>query len=1407
MLGTARFYDRPPDFTLKRARLFAFEEEVQLEQTKRSMSNQVMPRSVWESILLLLLGGFLFPPAVRAQQPLMTSSERVIVSDLLFEHFSNRDGLPDNRIRAFHQDSRGYLWVGTFNGLAKYDGYGFRKFYRQAQQNSLAGNWVNAICEDAAHNLWIGTKEGLSCFDPEQERFITYQHQPGTANSLSNNLILSLCFDQLGTLWIGTAGGLCSFDPVRKQFTRHRQNPLQTSVAKIIRSGDDHIWIATDSGPVRYNVRTRAMTHFPLQVKPGPYGERFWSLLEKDHNLYVGTASEGLMCLRYDAKSNQYTGFTPVNTFGSGSASLVNTEIYDLCQTPSGEVWVGTNRGLGYIDKLGLPDARLRLYQHNPVIAQCLSNDRVYRLFLDKNQVLWCGTEMGLNKQNLRQLPFQYFTFTNQQSKDQVRSIAADRMGYIWFGTYKSGLYLYNPADGALQRYQLSPAQSFQNFHRSIGIDSAQTVIAGTLNGAFALSANQSAGPQFLIRDNTVFALLIDSRRNQWIGTHNGLYRIGPSGKRDYFPFPAANAELIRVIFEDSRGGIWVGFENAGLFYLNPGTGQITRLVGNSAGQTLPGSTVYALIEQPRGVFWIGTESGLTKVTLQHPDPARRQFTMVHYTEKDGLPDPSINGILADKQGRLWMSTLKGLVRFTPARPSFQVYLPTLLFSHNCHYQYPDGRMLFGTSDGFVQFDPAQVTKNDAPPSVVIDNLKLFNREVGIGQTINDDVLLPRSLPSLPELRLNYQNNVFTVGFTGLHFVNPALTRYAYRLEGFDKSWIQTESPNRSATYTNLDPGTYRFQVKAANNAGRWTDEPATLQLVVLPPPWKTWWAYALYVGLFAGVLYVVGRYLLLLSSQRQQLLFEQREKEQIKQLNQLKLEFFTDISHEFRTPLTLITSPVEELLATKSLDKQTKTTLTFIQRNCQKLLHLLDELMTFQKLEQGKLKLKYETLDLVAFTREVFDSFDALADKHELQYQFTASPPSLLMPFDPDKLEKVLNNLINNAIKFTPAGGYVRVRLTPGPGREQVSLSVEDSGKGITADEQKQLFERFFQSETNKYGVGVGLSLTKSLVELHGGSITVESEPGKRTCFTVCLPAPATSLFAPVQPNEIPVPALAEPTTVEPTPAQRPEPAWGVRDERPDLLLVDDHDDIIDYLEQLFQKQYRIRKASNGLEALQRIQEREPAIIISDVKMPGMDGIELCRALKTDLSTCHIPLILLTARSTIAHQIEGIGTGADDYMPKPFHPELLRVRVETMFASRQRLLEKFRSDAMVLPKDITRNPLDEAFLQTVIDAIMGNLANDEFSVEELGELVNMSRSNLFRKLKAITGQTPVEFLYFIRLKHAQKLLLERKLTISQITFEVGFKSASAFSKAFRKQFGKAPSDYLQDAIASQLVE
>ncbi|GAB2542607.1 two-component regulator propeller domain-containing protein [Spirosoma aerophilum] len=1328
----------------------------------------------------------------------------VISTDLIFEQYNSRNGLPDDRTRALFQDSKGFLWVGTMNGLARYDGYSFTNYYHDNGSNSLAGSWTNAICEATDHALWIGTKEGLSRFDPRRKTFTNFQHIPGKANSLLYNEINSLVFDSAGQLWIATPEGLTVFNPLTQTFRRFSTYPLTTRISRLFRSTGDVIWMTTNEGLVKYHTKTDSFDFFPLTARTNPFGDRFSSLLEVNHDLYIGTFMDGLFRLPFNEQTGQYGPMEPMKSFVDGRPEKRDVQILDLCQSKTGTIWLATNNGVARIDHLQPGRSDLHYFQHNLTNGQSLSNNTVYKILIDRTDVLWCGTENGLNKTDLQLLPFTYYTFFNQHAQDQVRSIYSVTGETLWFGTVKSGLYQYNTNTGATQHLQFGPGDSFLNEQRAIYPDVDGSLLLGTLGGMIRLPTHAPTSPTIDLRGLATYAFLTDSRKNQWIGTNVGLYRKSPDGKttQRLLNGKAGKSNFVRAIFEDHTGMIWVGYENVGLYCLNPKTGEFCRVTPDHAKQRLAGNTVFTILEYPKNVLWVGTDAGLNKLTL---GPGQT-YQLKTYAEKDGLPAQAINSLLPDGEGNLWMGTIKGLVRFSPRQEQFQIYLRGSSFRYNGGCRLTNNKLLFGTSDGFVVFDPAAIHPVSSVPPVALTELKVVNNPVAIGQVFNGDTLLHQAIDHTPSITLNHLNNVFTLGFSALHFSNPADNAYVFKLEGFDKDWVHTNAQNRSATYTNLDPGTYRFQVKAANYLGQWSPRPAVLLVTVLPAPWKSNWAITGYLLLAGLTLFLVVRYLLVLSRQRQLLEFTQREKEQQDRLYRIKVQFFTDISHEFRTPLSLISGPVEDLILAKEVQGAVRQKIEYVQRNTRKLLHLIDELMTFQKMDQGKLRLQLERIDLSHFIQEFVANFDLLAQQKGIEFRLVVEDLPLYVPIDSGKLDKILTNLLFNALKFTPAGGYVQLSadLLPADRNDSESgkwirFTVEDNGKGIPLNEQTHLFERFFQSETIKGGTGVGLSLVKGLVELHKGQISVQSEPHVRTTFTVLLPVLPTEAIEPIAAEQVSMPDL--PTKL-PSLNESPVPTDTTR--QASLLLVDDNIDVLNYLELTFQSQYSIRKAGNGQEALRLIQQHEPDIVISDVSMPIMDGMELCRRLKTDLATSHIPFILLTARTAVENALEGLGAGADDYIAKPFHPTLLAVRVKKLIENRRQLIQKYQSTGVLIPENISTNPLDQVLLQRIIDTIMINLDNEEFGVEALGESVNMSRSNLFRKLKAITGQTPIEFIYNIRLSHALALLLERKLNISEITTAVGFKTRSSFTKSFRKHYGKAPTDYLNEVLANQ---
>lgn len=1353
--------------------------------------------------------------SLSASDKLTVRSANILKQDLIFEKFMARDGLPDERIRSIYQDREGFLWAGTMNGLCKYDGYTFRKYYKTDNDSSIPGNWIFAICEDSLQNLWIGTLEGLSLFDKKKETFTNYRHNLSDNNSLLYNEIYTLLFDNYGKLWIGTPRGLSRFDAGTQQFENIETYPFTTAIGKIIKSHGDYIWIATYEGMVHYNVRTDAHKLYKIDASPNPFGDKFWSMLEFNKDLYVTTGGAGLVKLKHNPLTNDYEAPVYLNYYDDSAEHLQHTQVFDICASASGDFWLGTEKGLAKIEQPGRSDARLVLYKNNPANNRSLSNNSVYKVFIDRTGVLWCGTEHGLNKSDLSLLPFSYYSLSGLKSKEQIRCIYSEDGETVWFGTESNGFFEYNIKTGKEHYYNFESDYPFFNATRSIIRDKEGNTWLGTLGGALKIKDTRYASE---IEDHATFAFLNDSKGNRWVGTNNGLYKIAPDGKQTCYRhsqkiYPSTRTEFIRALYEDHNGFIWCGFENTGLSRLDPVSGESVQIQPDASGEKLFGSTVFSITEYPENVLWAGTESGLNKISCRDKGDSLT-YTIKSYHEKDGLSDKSISGILADHAGSLWISTIKGLMRFDVAEETFEHFLTDFNFSSSSYCRTRNNTFLFGTEDGFIAFNPTNILANDYIPNAVLTDFRLFNEPVEIGEKIHGDVILQHAVADTREVTLNYRNNVFSIAFASLHFSNPGKNRYAYQMQGFDTDWIQTDANNRVASYTNLNPGSYVFMVKTANNSGKWNPDPVVLKIHILPPPWKTWWAYSLYFVLFCLLLYTFIYYFLKQEKQRHEIELEKREKEQLTVLNQQKLRFFTNIAHEFRTPLMLITGPVEEMLSRDELPPREMSRIRMIYKNCMKLTYLINELMTFRKLEGEMLTLKAAKADIIPFLRELTQNFTVLSEKKEARIRFVSELPDCVLWFDPRILEKIVNNLISNAFKFIGRDGEITVRASLSspsslvflPGTQPtayICILVEDNGKGIQPDQLDKIFERFYQVDSKTAGTGIGLSLTRNLVKLHNGLIQVESEPGKLTCFSVYLPLSDSYLTAD-QKAETDLlttftvnPDLSLILDEEAESLNSEEEAKEEENTCPEILLVDDNKEVLEFLGVLFGDKYRIRKALNGEEALNLIAASEPDLIISDVIMPVMDGIELCRRVKNDIATCHIPFILLTAKSNVEHVITGIEQGADDYITKPFNSELLKIRAAKLIENRERLIEKFRSGADIDPQELSINPIDQEFVEKVVAFIMQHLDEETFGVEELSSLVCMSRTTLFRKLKAITGQSPVEFIYSTRLKQAKVLLSERRLNISEVAYDVGFKNPSSFSKAFRKQFDISPSDFI----------
>lgn len=804
----------------------------------------------------------------------------------------------------------------------------------------------------------------------------------------------------------------------------------------------------------------------------------------------------------------------------------------------------------------------------------------------------------------------------------------------------------------------------------------------------------------------------------------------------------------------------------------------------------------------PEKFLWIGTAGG----GLNRFDVAAEKFT--HFTTKDGLPNMVIYAILSDEAGHLWMSTNHGLSRFNPRTFAFKNFdvktgLQDNEFNSCSYFKSESGELFFGGINGFNAFYPADIRENSHIPPVVITDFRIFNESVAPGMHSP----LEMSISEAEKITLRHDQKVFSFEFAALDFTDPAKNQYAYKMENFDEDWQQAGT-NYSATYTNLDPGEYTFRVKGSNNDGVWNDEGTAINITILPPWWQTWWAYSLFTLLALAALYFLRRYELNRIQLKNQARMEHLEADKLRELDQMKSRFFANISHEFRTPLTLIMGQIDSLRLLLK-DPAAKARIEMAFRNSRLLLRLINQLLDLAQLEAGSKQLHLVYGDIVPLLRRLTQSFESLALKKQIDLRFHCAPDVIKTDYDPEKIQKIIHNLLSNAFKFTPKGGKIRVRVTVDSDQPKTKdclrITVRDSGVGIPAQHLPHIFDRFYHAgnpatrNPDYTGTGIGLALTKELAELHGGQITAASEEGFGTAFTVRLPVSNGLNSQPVEQLEPPI--IQEPIDItvqdQTTGAGRPaaiNKRTGAGQEI--ILIVEDNADVRAYIRGHLEERFQVAEAGDGEDGFAKALELMPDLVITDVMMPKLDGFALSKKLRDDEKTSHIPIIMLTVRAEETDKITGLEIGVDDYLTKPFSPNELQTRVHNLIALRKKMRERFSRTTLIKPAEVSVLSADQKFLERLTEAVEANMENEHFDLKALSAAAGLSMRQLERKLKALINQTPNQFVRSMRLERAKQLLEQNAGTVSEIAYMAGFNSISYFSKAFRQAFGKPPSEW-----------
>ena len=1353
-------------------------------------------------------------------------------NDIHFEHLMVEDGLAANTVLSVFQDSRGFLWIGTYNGLDRYDGYNFIHYKNsETDGESLSDDKVRALCEAKDGNIWVGTwSGGLNKFIRETENFRHFRHIPGDPNSLSSDLITSICKDRKGNLWIGTeAGGLNYFDVENDTFIHYMHNPYDAnsisdnSINKVYIDKAGTLWCGVGrSGLCKFIKEENRFISFKQSDDDSwsICGTKVMAITEdKLGTLWVGTDNGGLN--KFDRLTNRFYCYShdPLNP-----KSLSDVGVWAIFEDSGGMFWVGnSNHGLNLFNR---DKGTFTCFKKNYNDFRGLSDDAIWTIYEDHSGVVWFATwSGGLNKYDRNKERFITYSYDqnnkNSISSDIVYAIYKDKSGILWIGTDGGGLDRLDEDNHLISHYQNEPANKSSlsnNYVYSICEDANENLWVGTFGGGLNKfdkrtitfqRFQQNPEDSTSISGDDISQIFCDSYGDLWVGIYNkGLDRL-KAGTKEFIHYrnnpsnPRSVGSKIFAFYEDRSRNLWIGTYGDGLMMYNRKTDDFDfyRHDKNKLLNSLSSDIISSICEDANGILWIGTNGkGLNRFD-------RLNMTFKSYNEKDGLTNDVIYGILNDDNGNLWISTGNGISRFDFSSETFKNYyykdgLQGNEFNQWAYFKSKEGNLYFGGTKGFTVFNPGEKRDNKIPPNVAITEFQLSHKSIPIGFSKSfGRTILDKSIQETKHIQLNHDDNIISFEITALDFHNPSKNRYAYFLEGFDKSWTYTDATHRLITYTNLDPGEYTLKVNGSNNDGVWGKKYTSLKIIIDPPWWATWWAYTLYGLIFAFIFTGSTRFYLNRQRLRHQLALEHEHAKKLEDLDELKSTFYANISHEFRTPLMLILGPVEKLLL-KLADEDSKKQAGLIKGNASRLLRLINQLLDLSKIEAGKLKLRASAGNIAQFIKGLVMEFESIAEQKDINLKLLFEKEDIEAYFDKEKLEKIITNLMSNAIKFTPKGGTISFSLNIID--HTLEIIVKDNGIGIPKSKLPRVFDRFYQvdgSRTREYeGTGIGLALTKELVELHKGQIFLDSEEGKWTEVNIYLPLGKEHLSD----EEIIEKYDTEEKQIE---LLKDETVPGNREKEDKLtenlvdktivLVVEDNNDVREYIKDALSEVYHVEEAANGEQGLRKAEQYIPDMIISDIMMPKMDGYEMTRQIKKDEKTSHIPVILLTAKSDKASKLEGLGLGADDYLIKPFDTAELLVRIKNLIDTRKFLQDKFSRESVVNHKiDKPKfSQIDEVFISRIMGVIEENISDEEFSIEDIATEIGMGRTQIYRKIKGLTGKSPSVYLRSIRLSRAQEMIQKREATISEISFKVGFSSPAYFSRCFKEEFGYSPSE------------
>lgn len=1383
---------------------------------------------------------------------------------------TNRNGLSQNTVRTLMQDSQGFLWMGTINGVNRFNGKEFLTIKPGPElSSSIADNRIANLFEDKNGFIWILTySTTIFCYDTKQESFIDYttetesklfnqitettngdiwlwgrygcsrirhingklQSLPFNDSRLSNQPISFLFEDAKQNVWIGTdkelfrttghsiasikkgtnyksvheigaclffisETGVAVFDSRTRKFvsTTTIITDLSAALTSSCLIDNDVILISGRKGMYAFDTKNlKAISPHSFFQQTPPVDASF--ITDNKGGVWAYNRTGTLWRHRPGNR------FEALNLIPPAILSLVYNERFKVYHDSRGIIWI-TTYGNGLF-AINTSDETLHHYTAN----KDLTSNYLFCVTEDKSGEIWIGTEFaGAIKISLTNYPVKILNVSDDESNrgNAVRLIYKDTSQQYWFGTRGGHLYVYDSSLKPLHDYYMNGGIPFSMAEDTLG----HKWVATKGEGLFIFPPQGIAAPQNIhlhsrakqsSSSDNVFTVLRDTKNRMWISTFGGGLHLGErkSNQLSFTQINMANEQqdMMRSMIQDRNGLIWVG-SNEGVIVFNPDelikdkTRYLNFRSDTKNPQSLSNNEVKVVFEDSKGNIWLGTTGGGLNRLVREKTLSHSWFK--HYTSKNGLSNEIIQAIQEDDKGYLWVSTENDISRFNPATERFENIVfseskQPAIFSELSSLKKDNGELMFGSYNGIYLFNPSEMTYNTSAPPVTITDLRINGNKVKPGEEHSP---LTESISTTTKIILNHSQNSFNLEFSVLDYHAPEYNQYTYYLEGYEKDWNNISRSN-VATYRNLPPGTYTFRVKGTNSFGVWSAEETQVEIVVRPPWWKSGWAILLYFIGIAVITFFVSR--LLIKIHRLNTAVEVE-----KQLTEYKLRFFTNISHEFRTPLTIIRGSIDALSGYDHLPWFVDKQVNALSKSSSRLLRLIDQLLEFRKLQNKKMELRLEKTDVVSFFDDIYQTFNEIAEKKKIEYLFKSSEKKWRMLIDKNKMDKIAYNLLSNAFKYTPDGGKITLRLDFSAGDDAFRLSVSDNGAGVPKDQRTNLFLRFYQVNYTSNGTGVGLHLTSELVKVHKGSIKyIESEWGG-ACFEVSIPLSDSSYS---QDDILKTDAITYTPESVVTDHVKDIKSFDSPIGKPyrqyDIMVVEDDDEVREFIVDQLSEYFTVLSAVNGAEGLEKIAEKQPNIIVSDVMMPEMDGFELTKRIKDGVDTSHIPVILLTAHSSEHHQLQGVKVGADDYVTKPFSIEYLVTRIVKLIEQREKLQQRFMTEPGLKQVNTNFTDRDKVVLNKLHDIIEQNMGNAEFTVDDFAQAFLMGRTTFYKKIKGLTGYSPNEYLRIIRMKKAAELLLTTNLSVGEIAFQVGINDQFYFSKTFKNQFEVSPLQY-----------